>query len=338
MSVREGVRINDGGNLTIAALLRPARKPHSFTILSNRTLVALTLQWHPGFDGGHPPQTFTLQYRASTEVTLRTWRDIFSHTTDGVTRHQATVTGLRPQTEYVFSLYAENSRPPAQGPNKSETVTLIGSTIGLCCGYGERSRSPQVLDLYSVNSSLFAERIFPRSGSYGLTMLHNVCYSCLMWAINSSPLEESDHATFVLIPSYRQKLKTLKPTKTMTRLKLFGDARTTTSTTSRSTTLANGGTTDDEVVGIALGGVAFLSCIFCMKIFVFCKRKRQDPPPPIRQSQRLMGRRAQASGMMELDQPSVSGPVNAAAEPAVAATHFATAAASWQRASNDRKM
>ena len=43
---------------------------------------------------------------------------------------QATVTGLRPQTEYVFSLYAENSRPPVQGPNRSETVTLIGSTIG----------------------------------------------------------------------------------------------------------------------------------------------------------------------------------------------------------------
>ena len=52
-----------------------------------------------------------------------------------------------------------------------------------------------------------------------------VCYLCLMWAINSSPVKESDHATFVLIPSYRQKLKTLKPTKTMTRLKLFGDAR-----------------------------------------------------------------------------------------------------------------
>ena len=40
-----------------------------------------------------------------------------------------------------------------------------------------------------------------------------VCYSCLMWA------------TFVLIPTYRQKLKTLKPTQKMTRLKLFGDAR-----------------------------------------------------------------------------------------------------------------
>ena len=55
---------------------------------------------------------------------------MFSHKTDGVTRYQATVTGLRPQTEYVFSLYAENSRPPALGPNRSETVTLIGSTIG----------------------------------------------------------------------------------------------------------------------------------------------------------------------------------------------------------------
>ncbi|KAK2176232.1 hypothetical protein NP493_674g01000 [Ridgeia piscesae] len=107
----------------------PARKPHGFTILSNRTLVALTLQWHPGFDGGHPPQTFTLQYRASTEVTLRTWRDMFSYTTDGVTRYQATVSGLRAHTVYVFSLYAENSRPPVQSPKRSKTVTLIGSTI-----------------------------------------------------------------------------------------------------------------------------------------------------------------------------------------------------------------
>ncbi|KAK2178126.1 hypothetical protein NP493_561g01055, partial [Ridgeia piscesae] len=106
----------------------PARKPLGFTILSNHTSVTLTLQWRPGFDSGHPPQTFTLQYRASTEVTLRTWRDMFSHKTDGVTRYQATVTGLRPQTEYVFSLYAENSRPPAQGPNRSDTVSQTGST------------------------------------------------------------------------------------------------------------------------------------------------------------------------------------------------------------------
>ena len=42
--------------------------------------------------------------------------------------------------------------------------------------------------------------------------------------------------------------------------------------------------------------------------------------------------------MIELDQPAVSVPVNAAAEPAVAAARFATAAASLQRASNDRKM
>ena len=49
------------------------------------------------------------------------------------------------------------------------------------------------------------------------------------------------------------------------------------------------------------------------------------PPPPIRQSQRLMGSRAQASAMIELDQPAVSGPVNAAAERAIAATRFATA-------------
>ena len=40
------------------------------------------------------------------------------------------MTGLRPQTEYVFSLYAENCRPPAQGPNRSETVTQTGSTTG----------------------------------------------------------------------------------------------------------------------------------------------------------------------------------------------------------------
>ena len=55
---------------------------------------------------------------------------MFNYTTDGVTRYQATVTGLRPQTEYVFSVYAENSRPPAQGPNRSGTVTQTGRTRG----------------------------------------------------------------------------------------------------------------------------------------------------------------------------------------------------------------
>ena len=55
---------------------------------------------------------------------------MFNHTTDGVTRYQATVTGLWPHTEYVFSVYAENSRPPAQGPSRSGTVTQTGSTTG----------------------------------------------------------------------------------------------------------------------------------------------------------------------------------------------------------------
>ena len=51
---------------------------------------------------------------------------------------------------------------------------------GLCCGYGERSRSHEFLDLCSVISSLFAERIFPRSGSYGLTRLHKLIASFLL--------------------------------------------------------------------------------------------------------------------------------------------------------------
>ncbi|KAI0235072.1 hypothetical protein LSAT2_014517 [Lamellibrachia satsuma] len=106
----------------------PARAPLKFTILSNHTSVTLTLQWHPGFDGGYPPQTFTLQYRASNEVALRTWSDIFIYTTDETTWHQATVTGLQPQTQYVFSLFAENSRPRNKGPNRSLTVTQTGST------------------------------------------------------------------------------------------------------------------------------------------------------------------------------------------------------------------
>ena len=47
--------------------------------------------------------------------------------------------------------------------------------------------------------------------------------------------------------------------------------------------------------------------------------------PPIRHSQRQRARRAQADA---LDQPPVPGPVNAAAEPVVAATRLATATAS----------
>ncbi|KAI0235074.1 hypothetical protein LSAT2_014519 [Lamellibrachia satsuma] len=106
----------------------PARAPLKFTVLNNHTSVALTLQWRPGFDGGYPPQTFTLQYRASNEVALGTWSNIFIYTTDETTWHQATVTGLQPQTQYVFSLYAENSQPRNRGPNRSLTITQMGST------------------------------------------------------------------------------------------------------------------------------------------------------------------------------------------------------------------
>ena len=105
-------------------------EPSDFTILHNHTSVALTLQWHPGFDGGYPPQTFTLQYSASNEVGRKTWSDIFSYTSDAMTWYQATVTGLQPQTLYVFSLYAENSRPRDQGSNRSLTVIQTGSTTG----------------------------------------------------------------------------------------------------------------------------------------------------------------------------------------------------------------
>ena len=109
----------------------PARAPQELSILDNHTSVALTLRWLPGFDGGHPPQTFILQYRASKKVALKPWRDIFNYTSDAMTWYGATVTGLQPQTQYVFSLYAENSRPRDQGPNRSLTVTQTGSTTGM---------------------------------------------------------------------------------------------------------------------------------------------------------------------------------------------------------------
>ncbi|KAI0241915.1 hypothetical protein LSAT2_015480, partial [Lamellibrachia satsuma] len=112
----------------------PAREPLDFTILNNHTSIALTLRWRPGFHGGYSPQTFTLQYRASNEVALKPWGDVFNYTADKKTWYEATVTGLQPQTQYVFSLYAENSRPRDKGPNKSATITRTGST----------SASPQV--------------------------------------------------------------------------------------------------------------------------------------------------------------------------------------------------
>ena len=60
---------------------------------------------------------------------------MFSHITDEETWYQATVTGLRPRTEYVFSLYAENSRPPTQGTSRSGTVKQTGSTTGRTDGW-----------------------------------------------------------------------------------------------------------------------------------------------------------------------------------------------------------
>ncbi|KAI0229365.1 hypothetical protein LSAT2_020221 [Lamellibrachia satsuma] len=106
----------------------PAREPSDFTILRNHTSVTLTLQWHSGYDGGYPPQTYNVQYSASNEVGRKTWSDIFSYTSDAMIWYQATVTGLQPQTQYVFSLYAENNRPRNNGPVRSLTVTQTGST------------------------------------------------------------------------------------------------------------------------------------------------------------------------------------------------------------------
>ncbi len=47
------------------------------------------------------------------------------------TWHGATVTGLQPDTEYVFSVYAENSRPQDSGPKNSSVVKLMARTTGM---------------------------------------------------------------------------------------------------------------------------------------------------------------------------------------------------------------
>ncbi|KAI0236794.1 hypothetical protein LSAT2_012662 [Lamellibrachia satsuma] len=105
----------------------PSEKPERFVVLSNHTSAALTLRWRPGFDGGYSPQVFTLQYGKS-DKSLRTWKELFTYETDGMTWYQSTVTGLQSQTLYVFSLYAENNRPGDKGPNRSPIVTQTGST------------------------------------------------------------------------------------------------------------------------------------------------------------------------------------------------------------------
>ena len=52
-------------------------------------------------------------------------------------------------------------------------LILFGSVFQAFAGDTVNDRTPhEVLNLCSVNSSMFAERIFPRSGSYGLTRLH----------------------------------------------------------------------------------------------------------------------------------------------------------------------
>ena len=113
----------------LLTILGPPEKPEGFVVLSNHTSVALTLRWRPGFDGGYSPEVFTLQYGKS-DKSLRTWKEMFTYETDGMTWYQSTVTVLQPQTLYVFSLYAENNRPRDKGPNRSLTVTQTGSTTG----------------------------------------------------------------------------------------------------------------------------------------------------------------------------------------------------------------
>ena len=45
--------------------------------------------------------------------------------------HGATITGLQPNTDYIFSVYAENSRPKDSGPRRSSVVKLTARTTGM---------------------------------------------------------------------------------------------------------------------------------------------------------------------------------------------------------------
>ena len=45
--------------------------------------------------------------------------------------HGATITGLQPNTDYIFSVYAENSRPKDSGPRRSSVVKVTARTTGM---------------------------------------------------------------------------------------------------------------------------------------------------------------------------------------------------------------
>ena len=109
-----------------------------------------------------------------------------SHTTEGVTLYQATVTSLKPRTEYVFSLYAENSRPPAQGPSRSDSVTQTGSTTGRTEGWeGINGRMRKGRDGGQLGRSvskygrIYIVIIIVTFWSH----MHNYYYVCFMFSI-----------------------------------------------------------------------------------------------------------------------------------------------------------
>ena len=101
--------------------------PTHFIVLNNSTSVALTLQWQPGLSGSHPPQVFTIQYMADTNLNLFHGRTI---TADDSTQQQVTITALEPDTLYKFTLYARSDNTDVI---RSGVTTVSAQTTGETC-------------------------------------------------------------------------------------------------------------------------------------------------------------------------------------------------------------
>ncbi|CAG2197900.1 unnamed protein product [Mytilus edulis] len=94
--------------------------PSNFTITSYSE-TSITVQWIPGFDGGHK-QTFFIEYRI---IGTNAWLLQETKTSTQVVTHNIyTLSGLQHETTYELRMYAHNSFNKSRKTDTATTTTL----------------------------------------------------------------------------------------------------------------------------------------------------------------------------------------------------------------------
>lgn len=94
--------------------------PSNFTI-TNLSEISITVQWIPGFDGGHT-QTFCIEYRI---IGTNAWMLQETKSSDQEDTHNFyTLSGLQDETTYELRMYAQNAFNQSEKTDTATATTL----------------------------------------------------------------------------------------------------------------------------------------------------------------------------------------------------------------------